>query len=496
MQINKLFYSFIISFFFSIFTFYVFDNFLYQSLFFLLLTSSIYLIFIFNKTNKSFFLNILFTISFAFFFGMLWANLFAPTYKGDFDNLINTEIQKKFVIVDEPVKKNFHTKIIVQFQNSKSKAIVWIPNYPTFQYGDLIEIKGALIKTRNFKKKPNSNLKNKFDYVSYLKKDHIFYEIRPYEIQFIKHHQGNSIKEKLYNFKNFFLSKIKKYIPAPESFLLGGIELGAQEDLGPELISDFRKTGIIHIVVLSGYNLTLIADFFMNFFSFLGITVASSIGSIGIILFTIMVGGSATIIRAAIMALILLFAKWIGRESETTKMLFLAGFFMVLFNPMILVYDPSFQLSFLATLGLVLLSKKIENKLHFLPNIFELKSILSATIATQIFVAPLLLYMMNQISIISPLVNILILIFVPFTMFCGLLMFLFSFLSPMIASIISFLLFLILRYDLMITSFFAKLPISTVSLNISAYTMFFIYFLYLLIFLYYRTKNDNNSKQN
>jgi competence protein ComEC len=69
-----------------------------------------------------------------------------------------------------------------------------------------------------------------------------------------------------------------------------------------------------------------------------------------------MTGASATIVRATVMALIVLFAKLLGRESEAIKALFVAGFLMLLVNPMLLLYDPSFQLSFLATLGLLLFS--------------------------------------------------------------------------------------------------------------------------------------------
>ena len=356
-----------------------------------------------------------------------------------------------------------------------------MPNFPEYTYGDQIQVSGYLNEPKNFVS-PDSG--KEFDYISYLKKDSIFYEIKPIEISYIQSRQGSVIKHYLFQIKNAFLSQIKKLIPSSEASLLGGLLLGAKEDMGKELLDDFRKTGVIHIVVLSGYNLTLVADFFMKIFAFFGLAFSSLFGSIAIILFALMTGASATIIRASLMALLVIFARATGRTSETTRALFLAGFFMLMFNPMLLVYDPSFQLSFLATFGLLVLSPKIEEKLQLIPQkFFDIRGILAATLSTQVFVFPLILYMMGEISVISPVVNVLILVFVPFVMFFGLVLVLISYLSLSMASVVAFVVYIFLAYDLFLVDFFAKLPIAVLKIqNFSVWNMFGIYVIYIIIF--------------
>lgn len=275
-------------------------------------------------------------------------------------------------------------------------------------------------------------------------------------------YQGNYIKEKLFIFKKKIIQQIKKILPEPESSLLAGILIGAKEDMGKELLEEFRETGIIHIVVLSGFNLTILAQFIMIILSVFGRKVSAIFGSLSIILFAIMTGASATIVRASLMALLVILARVLGRSSEAVRLLFLAGFIMLIFNPMLLLYDASFQLSFLATLGLLVLSPKIEDFIKYGNfKIFNLKEILGATLSTQIFVFPLLLYLMGEISIISPLVNILILILVPFSMLLGIVTIAISFINFELGLIFSYANYLILSYDLTVVHYFSDLDFST-----------------------------------
>ena len=135
-------------------------------------------------------------------------------------------------------------------------------------------------------------------------------------------------------------------MPEPHSAFLGGITIGAREGLPESLQEKFRTTGVAHIVALSGYNITIVAETIMLFLSFLPQYLAIGGGVIGVILFAIMTGASATVLRASIMALLALTARATGRIYTVSWALFLVGFFMVLQNPKILRFDTSFQLSF------------------------------------------------------------------------------------------------------------------------------------------------------
>ncbi len=176
------------------------------------------------------------------------------------------------------------------------------------------------------------------------------------------------------------------------------------------------------------------------------------------------------------------------------RILFLVAFLMLLFNPMLLLYDPSFQLSFLATLGLLLLSPKIEDIIKFVPKtIFAFREILAATLATQVFVFPLLLYLMGEISIISPLVNILVLIFIPIVMLIGFLAIIFSYLSLLAGMLIGFVVYLILNYNLNLIQWFADFPYATFSYAFSFWEMLILYFFYFVIFLIYKKLAENKK---
>ncbi len=412
------------------------------------------------------------------------------------DSLVGEKIKATALVVDEPDNREDNTRLVVKFKDLDArrlsnleaglpsendideKVLITVNHYPKFKYGDEIEIFGQLKKPKNFA----SDDSREFDYISYLAKDGIYYQMFYPEVNFVSEGNGNIIKEKLFAVKNAFLSQIKKLIPEPHSSLLGGLVVGAKESLGKDLQEDFRKTGLIHIVVLSGYNLTIVADFMMNLFSFLPAVFSTLLGAISIILFAIMTGASATIVRASIMALLVMLARSTGRVNQMTRTLFLAGFLMLLQNPNILVFDPSFQLSFMATFGLIVLSPRVEKYFQFVPERFNLRESVTAVISTQIFVLPLLLYMMGDFSVVSVLVNLLVLMFIPATMLMGFLTGVIGFVSLLLATPFAYITYGLLVYELKIVDIFASLPFSSFHISyFPVWLMFGIYGMYFVL---------------
>src|SRR3989344_2266646 len=147
------------------------------------------------------------------------------------------------------------------------------------------------------------------DYVSYLEKVGILHQFLRPNISRIGEGKGNIIKRELLLLKHAFLDRVSRVIPEPESSLLGGLLVGAKQSLGKDLLDDFRTAGVIHIVVLSGYNLTIVAEAIMRFFSFMPRMWGLSLGGISIVLFSIMTRAGATVVRASIMALLALLAR-------------------------------------------------------------------------------------------------------------------------------------------------------------------------------------------
>ncbi|MBI4120797.1 MAG: ComEC family competence protein [Parcubacteria group bacterium] len=366
------------------------------------------------------------------------------------------------IIIDEPDIRETHTKLLFKVK-SREKILLVAEHYPALQYGDEIIVRGTLEEPTNFSKGEDEPGRP-FDYVSYLEKDGIYYQMFYSRIELVAHDKGNPIKGFLFSLKQKMIQNTARLLPEPHNSLLAGINFGVKQSLGDDLLGAFRAAGIIHIVVLSGYNITIVAENVARAFQLVGPRFFG-IGASGltIIAFALMTGAGATVVRACIMALIILLARATGRAYEITVALFVAGFGMLLWNPKTLMFDPSFQLSFLATLGLIQLAPRIEKFFGWMPTRLGLREAATATIATQLFVLPLLIYMMGQVSLVAPLTNILVLPTIPYTMLFGFLTAVLGFVGDAVAWPFAFLTYALLEYQLFIVQLFAGLPFASVS---------------------------------
>ncbi len=388
------------------------------------------------------------------------------------------------LVAEEPDVRETTTRLTVDARSLRrdgkdvsagGRILVIADHYPAFHYGDTISFSGELQAPENWQD-PESV--RQFDYVAYLAKDGIRYQmIRPAAV--LQSSGGGSfVVRNLVSLKAAFMQNISALIPEPEAALEGGLVVGAKQSLGKSLLDDFRRVGLIHTVVLSGYNVTIVADFMMKLFSFLPRVFGLSFGAVSIVLFAIMTGASATVVRASIMALLVVVARATGRAYDIKRALFIAGFFMVLQNPAILVFDVSFQLSFLSTVGLIYVSPLIERLFYLIPEKLNLRSIVASTVSTQLFVLPLLLYTVGVLSIVGVVVNILVLPLIPWTMLFGFLAGALGFLHALISLPFAFVAYALLWYELKVVALFSALPFAAVTANINEMTMLLLYAVY------------------
>jgi competence protein ComEC len=410
------------------------------------------------------------------------------TDNNDLLGLIGEKVLVIGVVSDEPSIKEQNTHLVISSQKvnlnnsevslNQEKISISTGLFPEFKYGDLIEVEGKLEKPKNF----SSDTGSDFDYVGYLAKDDIFYQIGFAEVRVISHGQGSFIRDKLFTVKNNFIRKINLLIKEPESSLLSGLLLGAKNSLGYDWQENFRIAGVSHIVALSGYNITIVAESIMVALAFLPRAFSLSFGVLGIFLFTIMTGGAATVVRASIMALLVLLAKSTGRTYDVSRALLLAGVFMLIQNPKILVFDVSFQLSFLSTLALIIVAPLVEKKVTFITEKYKLRELVVATISTQVFVLPFILYKMGMISVFSLITNVLILPFIPLVMLLGFLVGSIGFISTTLAIPIAFSCSLLLAYILKVIYLFSHLPFASVSIdNFPVTLMVLVYAIFMII---------------
>ncbi|MAZ40625.1 hypothetical protein CL654_00700 [bacterium] len=427
--------------------------FIFDTIFSFVLFTIAFLLFLVSKKKNIVDKKFIVAVSITFLFlgaGMLRVSMLGgDTFS--LDSLLDTKTTLVGVVTTEVERKENYNRFVIEADNEK--VLVYTRPFEPVFYGDELKLTGTLKKPEIF----YDDRGDAFDWPQYLAKDDIYYEVFYPEVA----NQGKAnlslfqnFKRSLFIIKQSFIENVRRVVPEPEASLLVGEVVGEKSSLGDELEESLRRTGIIHVVVLSGYNVTIVADSIIKSLSFVPRVASLYLGIGGIVLFALMTGASATIVRASIMAILVILARRYGRLYDITTALLVAGFLMVLHNPNILLYDPSFQLSFLATLGLIYVSPVIEQKLSFLTQKFGFREIVGATIGTQIFVLPLLVHLVGDVSLVSLPVNLLILPIIPLTMLLGFITGMFGYFSYALSLVFGWASTLLLSYQLFIVEMF------------------------------------------
>ena len=208
----------------------------------------------------------------------------------------------------------------------------------------------------------------------------------------------------------------RRNLPEPEASLLSGIVLGIKSSLPYDFWQALRKTSTLHIVVASGYNVTVVIGTVIKYLAgLIKRSWAVGLGVAAVVVYTLMAGGEPAIVRAAIMGSLAYLGQVLGRKSDGVRLLLAAAGVMLWVEPS-LVYDVGFRLSVAATAGLLLIAP-------LLGKVFDRVALigkdLSETTAAQIAVWPILLTTFGQVSAFSILINGLILWLVPMIMVLG-----------------------------------------------------------------------------
>lgn len=372
------------------------------------------------------------------------------------------------VVIKEPEIKDRMQKIVVAPRtlgvpfghpvSKDEKFLITTNAYTVYNYGDKLQVDGLLGIPENIEG---------FDYRMYLAKDNILYVCKNPKIKLLASDQGSQVYAVILKIKNKLQEKIIAFLPAPQSGLLIGLILGGDDKLSKGVQDDFSTTGLTHIVAVSGYNVTIVAEYLMLAGIFLGLwrKQAFWLALVGIFLFVVMTGLSSSAVRAGVMGGLILWAMKNGRLANAQNSIIFSASAMLIINPLLLRWDVGFQLSFLATIGIVYFYPLIEKYSIKKHGLSFLSEILFLTLSAQIFVLPVILHDFQKLSIISPLANLLVLPIIPLTMLLGFLMTVFSFVFPPLATIFSWLTFLPLKYETSIVEYMANLKFSSVAIS-------------------------------
>lgn len=212
----------------------------------------------------------------------------------------------------------------------------------------------------------------------------------------------------------------RRLLPEPESSLVAGIVLGEKARLPEKFYDALIDTGTIHVVVASGYNVMIVGSMILSGLLYLFRRRWATVGALlGMLLYGLMAGADPPVMRAVIMGGVIFIGQAIGRSNKALWSLALAGWVMIMVDPFMFL-SVSFQLSVMASVGLFWLEPKLRRWFEERDiGGFFLKTELLPTLAAQAMTAPIILYHFGRVSWVSPLVNVIILPFIPVIMAWG-----------------------------------------------------------------------------
>jgi len=345
--------------------------------------------------------------------------------------------------------------------------LVRVSNNQTFHYGDILRLRGKL-------KTPPEN--EDFSYRDYLAAQHIHSYMSSAKVTILPGRGGNPVSAALYAIKERSLNNIYRMFPDPESSLLAGILLGVDTGLTKELQQAFKNTGTAHIIAISGFNISIIAGIFFAFFSrFLGERRGVVVAILGIAIYTFIVGADAAVVRAALMGSLALLARQVGRRQFALNTLLAVAALMCVWNPLY-VWDVGFQLSFFATLGLILYAEPFSlfaNRIiakYFPASTAErfaelFSEFILLTLAAQLTTIPIMAYHFQRISLVSFIANPFVLPAQPAVMIVGGLAVLLSLIWLPLAQLVAWVAWPFVFYTIRMVEIFDRVPHGTLFLG-------------------------------
>lgn len=327
--------------------------------------------------------------------------------------------------------------------------------------GNIIRFQGR-IKLPKEKRNPGG-----FDYSTYLKTKNVYstLSIGEESVEVLGKKSLGMVRDNAFNIKANIIKVIEENLSKDHGDLLKGIIFG-EKDLDNSIRDNFVDSGIAHILAVSGLHVGFLVSFVYFITKILRISNPFKLIIITMVLafYIVVTGGVASVIRASIMTWIYLFSRVISKKYDGISALSLAGLIILIPNPL-LIFTASFQLSFLAAFSIILFYSPILEyllKIRFMPPVIG--QLLAVTLAAQLGTLPISIFHFHQLSIISPITNLLIIPSLGILLITSIGGICFYLLTPFIGKYLFFLAGFIFQWVLKIAEFFSSLSYSTLSL--------------------------------
>jgi len=385
-----------------------------------------------------------------------------------------------------------------KWQEVSGTALLFVPRYPIYSYGDVLLVTGEL--------ETPSQL-NDFDYEGYLAHQGIYSTMLYPEIEIVGTGKGFKPLEWVYSLRNRLSQTLTEVLPEPQASLAQGIILGIRGNIPSSVKADFSHTGTAHLLAISGLHLSIVAGILLS----IGIWLFGKKHylyiwlALGIIwLYALLTGMHPPVIRGAIMASLFLTAELLGRQRTAITALALAAAVMVGINPQIL-WDASFQLSFLAMAGLIFIFPLIQSLGRKVVNATLgedgaavsvanlITDSFSITLGAIIAVWPLVAYYFGIISFVGLPATFLVLLALPGIIITGALAGGLGLIILPAAQALAWLAWLFLSYMLLVVNVFAAVPLSFLKVGTINSNLVWAYYLVLALALWLNSHRQQAS---
>jgi competence protein ComEC len=289
------------------------------------------------------------------------------------------------------------------------KLLVRFPLYPKLFYGDTITFTCTIERPEPF---------YGFAYDRQLQAHGVLGVCQFPQFVFVSKPASPTLVSRVLTFRDGLIDRLRLLLPEPHTSFVAGLLFGGSSSISSDLKEDFSRTGTSHILAASGFNVSIFSVLLLRSLlqSPLGRRRGLIVTSILLFLYVIAAGATASVVRAGVMAGLLIVQSAVRRRALMINVVLLALAGMLLINPRLLLDDVGFQLSFAAAASLLFILPALEHRFAFFPNTFGLRTSIAASCTAILFTLPILLWHFGEVSLISPFVNALILPFIPFLM--------------------------------------------------------------------------------
>jgi competence protein ComEC len=296
-------------------------------------------------------------------------------------------------------------------ERQKGKILARLPKFQIFFLGDILEFRCELVVPEPFEG---------FDYAVYLENRGVYAVCYRLEELVVQGKAAWRATDYLLLLRLAMIERLGKIFPEPHAAFMSGVLFGGSGGLSEDLKGDFSRTGLSHVMAASGYNVSIFSSMLLTLLmrSALGRRRAIVVSGLFVIFYIFLAGATPPVIRAGIMAATVMLGVWLGRKPHAGNLLLLSAFLMMIFNPKLII-DVGFQLSFGATAGLMLFGNWFGERIKFIPEIFGLRESCAASLAAILATLPIMLWHFGTISLVAPLVNLLVLPWIPYLMLLG-----------------------------------------------------------------------------